>query len=245
MIEAGLWGLAAAAGLVIGAVAAALLDLPRRLVALVMAFGSGALISAVAFDLASEAHARGGTGLFAAGVAIGAVVYFAGNRLLNRLGGPPKEPAAEGTIGPTSGPAIVLGALLDGVPESIILGASLIGGDTIGVSFLVAVFLSNVPEAIAGTRDLRDEGHSRRWILFLWIGVAIGLAFVAGLANGLMGGMTDEPLGVVQAFAAGAILVLLADTLMPEAFENGGDLVGLATTLGFAVAFLLAVVTPG
>ncbi len=245
MLEAGLWGLAAAGGLVIGALGAAYLDLPRRLVALVLGFGSGALISATAFDLSAEAHARGGTTVFAIGIAVGAVTYFLGNRFLNRLGSSRKEPASEGTIGPTSGPAIVLGALLDGVPESIILGASLIGGGGVGLSFLVAVFLSNIPEAIAGTRDLRDEAHSRRWILLLWVGVAIGCGIVAGLANALMGGMTDEPLGIVQAFAAGAILVLLADTMMPEAFDYGGDWVGLATTLGFAAAFLLAVVTPG
>lgn len=244
MLEAGLWGLAAATGLVIGAIAAAAFDLPRRLVALVMGFGAGALISALSFDLAAEAHARGGTTVFAIGIAVGALTFFLGNRLLSRWGTPKEEPD-EGTIGPTSGPAIVLGALLDGLPESIILGASLIGGGPVGVSFVTAVFLSNVPEAIAGTRDLRDERHSKRWILFLWIGVALALAIAAAIANGVMGGMTDEPLGIVQAFAAGAILVLLADTMMPEAFEYGGDLVGLATVLGFASAFLLAVVTPG
>ncbi len=110
---------------------------------------------------------------------------------------------------------------------------------------MAAVFLSNIPEPIAGTRDLRDEGHSRRWIMVLWTGVAIGLGIVASLANAVMADFTDEPLGVVQAFAAGAILVLLAHTMMPEAFEYGGDLVGLATTLGFAAAFILAVVSPG
>lgn len=244
MLEAALWGLAAASGLVIGAVAAAAFDLPRRLVALVMGFGSGALISAVAFDLSAEAHARGGTTLFAIGVAAGALVYFLGNRFLSGLG-KPKGDRDEGTIGPTSGPGIVLGALMDGLPEAVILGASLIGGGSIGISFVTAVFLSNVPEAIAGTRDLRDEGHQRRWILFLWVGVALALGAAAAVANGVMGGMTDEPLGIVQAFAAGAILVLLADTMMPEAFEYGGDLVGLATVLGFASAFLLAVVGPG
>jgi ZIP family zinc transporter len=245
MLEAGLWGLGAAAGLIVGAIAAAWFDLPRQLVALVMGFGSGALMSAVAFDLAAEAHAGGGTAVFAIGVAIGAVVYFVGNRLLARIGSSGKEPPSEGTIAATSGPAIVLGTVLDGVPESIILGASLLAGGSMGISFLVAVFLSNVPEAVSGTRDLRDEGHGRRRILLLWVVVAVSMGIVAAAAYGLMGGMTDEPLGVVQAFAAGAILVLLADTMMPEAFEYGGDLVGLSTALGFASAFLLAVVTPG
>ncbi len=244
MLEAGLWGLAAASALVIGAVAEIGLHLSRRVTALIMAFGAGALVSALAFDLTEEAFRGGGTGIVAAGLAAGALAFFVGNRLVIRLGAPARarrsrqagEPSGESS----NGPAIVLGTLLDGLPESIVLGATLLGGATVSASFVAAVFLSNIPEGAAGTRDLSEEGHALRWILLLWVGVALASALASGLGYGLLGGMNQAAVAVVQAFAAGAILTMLADTMIPEAFENGGDLAGLATALGFAAAFLLS-----
>lgn len=244
MLEAGLWGLAAASALVIGAVAEIGLHISRRITALIMAFGAGALVSALAFDLTEEAFARGGTGIFAAGLAAGAVAFFVGNRVVIRLGAPARARrrtrAGKPSAGSSNGPAIVLGTLLDGLPESIVLGATLLGGATVSASFLAAVFLSNIPEGAAGTRDLGEEGHAQRWILLLWVGVALASALASGLGYGLLGGMNQAAVAVVQAFAAGAILTMLADTMIPEAFANGGDLAGLATALGFATAFLLS-----
>ncbi|MDQ2934466.1 MAG: ZIP family zinc transporter [Chloroflexota bacterium] len=244
MLEAGLWGLAAASALVIGAVAEIGLHISRRITALIMAFGAGALVSALAFDLTEEAFRRGGTGIFAAGLAAGALAFFVGNRLVIRSGAPGRarrsKAAGTSSAGSSNGPAIVLGTLLDGLPESIVLGATLLGGATVSASFLAAVFLSNIPEGAAGTRDLSEEGHARRWILLLWVGVALASGLASGLGYGLLGGMNQAAVAVVQAFAAGAILTMLADTMIPEAFENGGDLAGLATALGFAAAFLLS-----
>jgi ZIP family zinc transporter len=244
MLEAGLWGLAAASALVVGAVAEIGLHISRRITALIMAFGAGALVSALAFDLTEEAFARGGTGIFAAGLAAGALAFFVGNRVVVRLGAPARarrsRQAGRSSAGSSHGPAIVLGTLLDGLPESIVLGATLLGGATVSASFLAAVFLSNIPEGAAGTRDLSGEGHARRWILLLWVGVAVASGLASGLGYGLLGAMNQGAVAVVQAFAAGAILTMLADTMIPEAFENGGDLVGLATALGFAAAFLLS-----
>lgn len=240
-IQAGLWGLAAASSLVAGAAAGVWLAIPRRAVALVMGFGAGALISALAFDLTEEAFAGGGTLATAVGLAAGAATYFVGDRLLQRSARRhASEPAAQGTIAPTSGPAIVLGTLLDGLPESIVLGASLLGGAGLSTSLLAAIFLSNVPEGVAGGRDLSDEGHAHGWIIGLWVGVAVASGMAAGLGNALLSGMDASAVAVVQAYAGGAILTMLADTMMPEAFENGGDSVGLATVLGFAAAFLLS-----
>ncbi len=244
MIEAGLWGLAAASALVIGAVAEIGLHISRRITALIMAFGAGALISALAFDLTEEAFRRGGTGVFAAGLAAGALAFFVGNRLVIRFGAAGRarrgKPAPRGPAASSNGPAIVLGTLLDGLPESIVLGATLLGGATVSASFLAAVFLSNIPEGAAGTRDLSQEGHERRWILLLWIGVALASGLASGVGFGVLGGMNQAAVALVQAFAAGAIVTMLADTMIPEAFENGGDLAGLATALGFAAAFLLS-----
>ena len=237
-ILAGLWGLAAAASLVAGSVIGIWLPIPRRLVALVMGFGAGALISALAFDLTEESFQHGGTVPTAIGLAAGAAVYYVGAKLLAR-----HAPARQSGSGPTtSGPAIVLGTLLDGLPESIVLGSTLLGGASVSPSLLAAIFLSNVPEGMSGGRDLADEGHSHRFIIGLWVGVALASGLAAGLGNALLTGMDPTAVALVQAFAGGAILTMLADTMMPEAFENGGDAVGLATVLGFATAFFLSTI---
>ncbi len=239
MLEAGLWGLAAASTLIIGAGIGLLAQVPRRIVGLVMAFGVGALTSALAFDLTDEAFRVGGTLPVAAGLGAGALAFYAGNRLLSqsRRGRTVAQPDG-------SGPAIVLGALLDGIPESVVLGSTLLAGAGVSVPFLAAVAISNVPEALTAAVDLRREGHRPGWILWLWLAVALvsGVAAAVGyFALGEMGGSEWVPL--IQAFAAGAILTMLVDTMIPEAFADGGDLVGLATVLGFAAAYFLTKVS--
>lgn len=235
-LQAGLWGALAGSALVLGSVAALTLNVPRRVVALIMAFGGGALVSALAFDLSEEAFRIGGTIVFALGLATGALAYYAGARLI-RWRSRVRDAHAGQAAG---GPAIVLGALLDGVPESLVLGATMAGGAGVSPSFLAAVAVSNLPEGLAGTRDLAEGGLSRRWILGLWIGVAVASGLAAAVGNAVSSGMESVLLAGSQSFAAGAILTMLADTMFPEAFEAGGDRVGLATTLGFATAFLLA-----
>ena len=234
-IAAGLWGMLAASALVLGAIAAMTLRIPRRIVALVMAFGAGALVSALAFDLSEEAFRVGGTLTFGLGIAVGAIGYYAGDRLIKRMGG------RRADSGPrTNGPAIVLGVLLDGIPESLVLGATLIGGAGISPSFLAAVVVSNLPEGLAGTRDLTEEGHRRRWVIGLWLVVALISGLSAAIGNAVLSDVGSKLLAFAQSLAAGAILTMLANTMFPEAFENGGDRVGLATAVGFAAAFLLS-----
>jgi ZIP family zinc transporter len=237
MFEAAGWGLVAAATLVIGAFIGLWLPIPRRMVALLMGFGAGALTSAVAFDLTEEAFRLGGTALTAIGLAAGALTFFLGDVAIERWRA---AASAVDAHAPSTGLAIVLGALLDGVPESVVLGASLIGGAGVSPSFLAAVVLSNVPEGVGGTRDLRDEGHHPALIIGLWVAVALASAVAAGLGFALLDEMSSEPLAIVEAFAAGAILTMLADSMFPEAFTNGGRASGLATVLGFATAFFLS-----
>jgi ZIP family zinc transporter len=233
-LQAGLWGFVAALALVLGAGIALLAPVPRRAVALVLSFGAGALVSALAFDLSDDAFRVGGTFVFGTGLAAGALAYYVGDRLIDRLG------AGTGVRRQTSGPAIVLGALLDGLPESLVLGATLIGGAGVSLSFLAAVLVSNLPEGLAGARDLSDEGHSRRFVIGLWVIVAIASGIVAAIGNAALSSMGGGPLAFIQALAAGAIITMLADTMFPEAFRDGGDTAGLATALGFATAFLLS-----
>jgi len=241
MIEAGLWGLAGASALVIGALIGLVGWVPRQVVALALAFGSGALVSALAFDLTEDAFAHGGTLPVAIGLAVGALVFFAGNQLLQRRGAARRGSRMKRTDG--NGPAIVLGALLDGIPESVVLGSTLLVGTGVGFPFLAAVFFSNVPEGLTAARDLKREGHEPMWIIGLWVGVALVSGLAAALGYGLVSGMGDNAVPLIQAFAAGAILTMLADTMIPEAFEDGGDLTGLATVFGFAATFLLSKVS--
>lgn len=241
MIEAFAWAFLAASALLMGAVAALAMKVNRTLVGLALAFGAGALFSAVAFELTVEAFAEGGIQLLTAGLALGAVTFFAGNRVLKSRGRTQTKVTVK-QEGGGQGLSIVLGAMLDGIPESIVLGASLLGGGAISPAFLVAVLLSNVPEGFSASADLREEGRSSRWILGLWFGVVLVSAAAAALAF-LLFDEAGPAVPFVQAFAAGGLLTMLVDTMIPEAFEDGGDLAGLVTVFGFTLAFLLSALT--
>jgi zinc transporter, ZIP family len=232
MLEAALWGLVGGLALVVGALIALLPRRPisDRAVGFVMAFGAGVLISAVAFDLTEEAIELGSGWVAALGLGAGALVYFAGDKLISRGddAGPEDDPKG-----------IVLGALLDGIPESAAIGLTLIAGGGVSVSFITAVFISNLPESIAASAGLKRD-HSRRWILGLWLAIALASAIAAGLGYELLGGASPDLVGFVKAFAGGAILCMLADTMVPEALRKAGASVGLVTVLGFALAALLS-----
>jgi ZIP family zinc transporter len=235
MLEAALWGFIAGSALLVGAAIGIWAHLSRRIVALVMGFGAGALVSAVSFDLTEEALNLGGAAPTALGLAAGGITFFVGDLLIER------REAAAGTDGAGGGGLpIVLGALLDGLPESIVLGATLLSGGGVSVSFLSAVFVSNLPEGLAGARDLREAGRSPGWIMGLWLAVAVASAVAAAIGFALLGDMAPAQAAVIQAFAAGAILAMLADSMFPEAFEYGGIGVGLATVFGFALAAFLS-----
>jgi zinc transporter, ZIP family len=238
VLEAGLWGLVAASTLVIGAVLGLYVPIPRRLVALAMAFGAGALVSALAFDLTEEAFNHSNAPVVAAGLAAGALTFYLGNRLIDEARrGANVEPAETG-----NGLALALGALLDGIPESVVLGSTLLGGAMISVPFLAAVAISNLPEGLSAATDLKREGRTPGWIMRLWIVVALASAVAAALGYGLLGDMGPFWVPLIQAFAAGAILTMLVDTMIPEAYEGGGSLTGLVTVAGFALAFFLTTV---
>jgi ZIP family zinc transporter len=204
-----------------------------------MGFGAGVLISALAFDLVQEAVEKGsGHGWAAAGIFAGCLVFFGGDWLIGRAGGGERKDAT-GSQQSGSALAIVLGTVLDGVPESMVIGLTILQGGAVGVAYLAAVFISNLPEAIASTSGLVSGGWKKARVLWMWVAIALvsGLASLAGY--GLFQNASPDVVAFVLAFAAGAILTMLADTMMPEAFEHGGKLVGVVTTLGFAVAFTI------
>jgi ZIP family zinc transporter len=211
-----------------------------RLLGLVMGFGAGVLISAVAYELVAEAFGTADRSwVLALGLFAGCAVFFVGDTIIDRQGGGDRK-RSHGGQASGSGLAIVLGIVLDGIPESIVLGLTLLEGGSISVAMLVAVFLSNLPEAVAATTGLATAGWSKARIMWLWVMVAIVSALASLVGYGLFGDASNDVVAFVLAFAAGAILTMLADTMMPEAFEHGGKLVGVATTLGFALAFAIS-----
>ena len=239
MLEAAFWGFVGGFALIVGAVAGLRLAPSQRLVGLVMAFGAGVLISALTFELTDEAFRRGGADAVAFGLAAGALAFFAGDWLVDRRGGNHRKRSGGEQAGGSAG-AIVVGAMLDGIPESVAIGVSLIGCGGVGAAVVAAVFLSNVPESLSAATGLRRAGHSPRWILGLWLAVALISAFAAAIGYAVLGDSSPNLVGFIQAFAAGAILTMLADTMMPESFEHAGPYVGLVTVFGFAVAYLLS-----
>ena len=238
------WGLVASSSLLVGGVLALTLPIGKRALGLIMAFGAGVLISAVAYDLVEEAQSKaGGSGRVGYGLMAGALVFFLGDAYVDRAGGGDRKRshgtgAGDGSAGGGSfALPVVLGIVLDGIPESIVIGLSLIGGEGVGVAVLAAVFLSNLPEAMAATAGLRVDGWAGARIFGLWAVVAVVCAFASLLGYQVLDGASPGSIAFVEAFAGGAILTMLADTMMPEAFEHGGKQVGLLTTLGFGLAF--------
>jgi ZIP family zinc transporter len=240
---AGLWGLVAGSALVVGAAAGYFARVPQRLIAAIMAFGGGVLISALSFDLMDEAYKRGGFDSTAIGFLGGSAVYTAANWYISRQGAKHRkrsgnqQPSEEEQSG--SGLAIAVGALLDGIPESIAIGVSMIEGGAVSVVAVVAIFLSNVPEGLSSSAGMKKAGRSARYIFGVWAGIALisGLASLAGYA--IFSHFSADTIAATIAVAAGAILAMLADTMIPEAFEEAHDFAGLITVLGFLVAFIL------
>jgi zinc transporter, ZIP family len=239
MAEAAFWGAVGASSLLIGAVIAIAAPLPRRAIGLVLGFGAGTLISAMAFELTEEAFRLGGADAVTIGLALGALAYFAGDTVIERRGGGNRM-SSMGEQSSESANALLLGAVLDGIPESAVLGITLLEGSGVGVAVLAAIFLSNLPEAISSTTGMRMTGQGAGHVLTTWAVVVVVSAISAALGYGLLDGASGNAVGLIQAFAGGAVLTMLVDTMIPEAFARGGRAVGLVTVLGFALAYLLS-----
>ncbi len=243
-LVAGAWGLLAGAALVIGATIAWFVQVPPRVVAAVMAFGAGVLISALAFDLVQEAADSAGVAPVVGGFAGGAVTYMLANKLLDRFGARHRkrsqnqQPTESSQSG--SGRAIAVGALLDGVPESVVLGASLLGGGGVSTAVVAAVFISNLPEGLSSAAGMKQADRSARYVFGVWSSIAVASALAAAMGYLLLGDASAQTVGVITAFAAGAILTMLSDTMIPEAFERTHAWTGLIASAGFLLAFTIS-----
>ena len=214
------WGALAASSLVLGALIGLARPWSEHAVGLVLGFGAGALISAVSFELAEEGFKIAGGLPVAIGLAAGAMTYFVASGRVAAMGG---------------GTALALGALLDGVPEQLVLGIGLAGGEAVSAGLLVAIFVSNLPEAIGGANDMRRAGHERSLVARNWVGIAALCALATVVGYVAADAASDDLRGGINGFAAGALLVMLVDTMIPEARDGGGRAAGLVTVLGFAV----------
>lgn len=232
MLDALLWGGIAASSLLIGALLAVVRQWSDLVVGVVLAFGAGALIASVAFELAEGGVQEGGPLAVGIGLAAGALTYFFADRGVERWSGRKGASAA--------GAPLAIGALLDGIPEQAVLGIGLAAGGGVSIALLVSVFVSNLPESIGASADMLESGRSRRFVLLLWLSVAL-VSVLAALAGALVAETAPPALaGVVDGFAAGALLVMLVDAMIPEARAKAKNVAGLATVVGFAVAASLS-----
>ena len=220
------WGTVAASSLVIGAALGLARPWPRKLIGLVLGFGAGALISAVSFELFAEGIDIAGRGLpVAIGLAVGAVTYYVAAGRVASVGG---------------GAALALGAFLDGIPEQMVLGIGIAAGQGVSAGLLGAIFVSNLPEAIGGANDMRRQMHEPRKVMLNWVWIAVSCAAATVVGYAIADIASNDLRAGINGFAAGALIVMLTDSMIPEATEQSGRTTGLVTTLGFAVAAALS-----
>jgi ZIP family zinc transporter len=232
MASAFFWGLIATSSLVIGGLLGSWWTPGKRTLGVILGFGAGVLISAVAYELVFEAiHIAKLTGFPTMGFFAGAFTFFFSDKLIGRMSGSQGEATHQSNLVVP----LVLAIILDGVPESVVIGLGILKGGAVSVAMLVAVFISNLPEAVAATTGMRSGGWSRTKILLLWLVIAVFCAAASAAGYGLLGGLSPRWLSFVQAFAGGAILMMLANTMIPEAYEHAGKLAGVFLVVGFAV----------
>lgn len=243
-LQAAGWGGLAGSALLLGAAIGWWLPIGERAVAAVMAFGSGVLIAALSFELMDEAHAHGGLLPSGLGCFAGALAYTVANAWLSKRGARHRKRSGPQMRGDAahagSGIAIAVGALLDGVPESTVIGLGLLQGGAVSAAMVAAIFLSNVPEGLSSAIGMKRAGRSAAYVFGIWAAIALASAAAAALGFVAFDTASPQTIALTMAFAAGAVLAMLVDTMIPEAFSVAHDAAGLITVAGFLVGFALS-----
>jgi ZIP family zinc transporter len=240
MLNAFLWGLLTTSSLIIGGLISTKFVLSKRSLGIIMAFGAGTLVSAVSYELIFEAVKLGkGSGFPAIGFFTGAFVFYFIELLIEKTG--THEPISIGATQSNLLIPMVLAIILDGIPESLVIGIGISEKGTVSVAMLVAVFISNLPEAIAGTTGMKSSGWSTKKIILLWFIIAAVCAITTVVGFSLFRNVSVSWLSFILAFAGGAILIMLANSMIPESYEHGGNLSGIFTVLGFFVSVVIVI----
>lgn len=241
MLSAFLWGLLAASSLVVGGLVASRFRLGKRTLGIIMAFGAGTLLSAVSYELVFEAlKLAKGTGFPAYGLAAGTLAFYFCDKLIARFGAGSRMAVEQSQQSRLAIP-MILAIILDGVPESIVIGLGISEGGTVSLAILVAVFISNLPEAIAGSIGMKAGGVSGKSVLLIWLAIALICAAASVAGYSLFSTASDRWLSFIQAFAGGAILMMLANSMIPEAYEHGGRVAGIFTVIGFSLSVVMVI----
>jgi ZIP family zinc transporter len=232
MLNAFLWGLLATSSLILGGLISSNFNLSKNTIGIIMGFGAGTLISAISYELIFDAVKIGrGTGFPAYGFFVGAFTFYFSDMFIAKMGS--KSASPNGSQDSKLIIPMVLAIILDGIPESIVIGLGLFKDGTISLAMLAAVFISNLPEAIAGSSGMKSDGWSKHKITLLWFFIALVCSFSTAAGFSLFTTTSEKWLSFIQAFAGGAILMMLANSMIPEAYEHGGKHAGVATVLGF------------
>lgn len=242
MLQALLYGAVSGFSLLLGSVCGLYFKLKQITIARTMAFGSGVLICALSFGLMEEAFGHGGFDAVIIGFLLGGFVFIFGDYLIHLKGGRrhKRKPLIESRTDTASGKVIALGAILDGIPESVALGIALASDQGRGILMLFAIALSNLPEGTSSVAGLKKEGFSKGNIYLMWTVVAIITTTITLLSFVFLHEIDLNTVGIIEAFAAGAILAMIADSMIPEAYEEGGFTIGMLTVLGFLAAFIIS-----
>ncbi|WP_430789038.1 ZIP family metal transporter [Virgibacillus flavescens] len=242
MWNAIMWGGIAGSASLLGALAIMYFPIKKRIIGFIMALGTGALIGATTYELLGGAVEQAGLEEAAIGFLGGALVFTIFDYLISKYGGH-KRKDSSGTSDNEkqgSGLAIFIGTIMDAIPESAMIGVSLIGGHSIGISLVVAIFISNFPEGLSSTVGLKNDGYSKTKILLMW-GAVILFSSLSSLAGFVfLGDASNSIKAIISAFAGGGIIAMVASTMMPEAFKEGGPAVGFITAAGIFITLLLS-----
>ena len=245
IFESLFWGFVAGIPLIAGAVLASYVNVKKSIIVSIMAFGAGVLIATLTFSLIEEAYNLvNDLWSVVLGFTSGGLSYSAANYILNKRSGGTKnrkrshgENAGGGEA--ASGTALMIGSLMDNIPENMALGISIAAGGVVNIVLIAGIFISNFPEGLASSQGMKNSGKSKTKILLLWLVVAAIGTISSAIVFSVLANANKDIISIALSFASGAILVMLAESMIPEAFEEGGINVGLATGAGFMVAFIL------
>ncbi|OXS80170.1 ZIP family metal transporter [Domibacillus enclensis] len=239
MWHAFMWGGVSGSAVLLGALAALFLPIQKKVIGYIMAFGTGVLIGAATYELLGESVEKGGFLATGTGFLAGALVFTLLDIAISKKGASKRKRSHSQSSDQGSGIAIFIGTVMDAIPESIMIGASLLAGQGVSLLLVIAIFISNVPEGLSSTTGLMKSGYSKKNIFILWITVLFISGFSAWAGYFFLGGASLEVMAAIAAFAGGGIIAMVGSTMMPEAFEEGGPIVGFLAALGLFVSLLL------